>query len=124
MEHKNGKTDARDTKNETRVESTDTSNDINKQVKKDQPEREIKRDMNTTTNNKMNQDIKKDIKHTNSSELDSFVKNLHYPVKKQDILDTAMREGNDEKITSALQMIHEKYYSSADELTSEISSFG
>jgi len=49
---------------------------------------------------------------------------LHYPVKKQDILDSAMKDGNDSKITSALQMIAEKYYSSADELTRELSTVG
>jgi len=69
----------------------------------------------------MNKDIKKDIKGTNSADVDTFVKKLHYPAKKQEIIDTTKKGGSDEKITHALQMIPEKYYSSADELSREIS---
>jgi hypothetical protein len=75
-------------------------------------------------NKDLNKETKGDIKNPNRAELDLFIKNLHYPVKKQDILDSAMRDGNDSKISSALQMITEKYYSSADELTRELATVG
>ena len=74
----------------------------------------------------MDKDTDKDYRDVNNNmgieyeELDEFIQNLHYPAKKQDILEIAMRDGPESKITSSLQMITEKYYSSAEELTREL----
>jgi|GEM_PF-4794114 len=137
MEHENKRTDNREIKRDTGV---DTNDEMNRDVKNDTTNKGIKRDMNVKANDEMNRDVKNDtknskdavagiedskdtksdIKDISSQELDSFVHKVHYPAKKQEIIDTAKRDGSSDKITYALQMIKEKYYSSADELTREI----
>ena len=134
MEHKSWKTENNEMKKDikvdkdtemnkdVRVDLYSTKDEIKKDTKKDTRSNE-KKDVRVdleNTNTEVNKDVK-EVKSINSPELAYFVKNLHYPAKKQDILDIAMRDGNDSKITSALQMIAEKYYSSADELTRELS---
>jgi len=95
MENKNWDTGSGDMKDDTRVDIDKNSNEINKNAKSD-------------------------MKNIGTAEMDSFVKKMHYPAKKQEIIDTAKRDGSSEKITSRLQTIHEKYYSSAEELTREL----
>jgi len=123
MEHKNLRTESTEAKKDTRVDIDNRNNEMNKDVKKDVRSDEMKRDTKVDIDSK-NHEVNKDARQdsVSSAELDSFVKKIHYPVKKQEILDTARKDGSSEKITNVLQMIQEKYYSSADELTRELAS--
>jgi hypothetical protein len=148
MKDENMRTDNREIKRGT---GASTSDEMNRNVKNDTTNKEMKRDMNVNTkrdtsvntNDETNKNTKNDtinskdavagiedrkdaksgIKDISSQELDSFVHKVHYPAKKQEIIDAAKRDGSSDKITYALQMIKEKYYSSADELAHEITAF-
>jgi hypothetical protein len=138
MRNKNWKKENDETKTDTTQDNDNNESELNTKMKTTEnisqktDANEVKKDMKAEKewkadidkNKDLNKGIKDDIKSSYSAELDSFIKNLHYPAKKQDILDSAMRDGNDSKITSALQMIAERYYASADELTRELATVG
>ena len=108
MENKDKRTDVGDIKRDNKTDIVGIDREMNEDTKKD------------IRTNDMSKDVKKDIKSNNTAELETFIKTLHYPAKKQEIIDTAKKGLSNNKITSALQMIPEKYYSTADELTREI----
>ena len=138
MRNKNWKKENDETKTDTTQDNDNNESELNTKMKTTEnisqktDANEVKKDMKAEKdwkadidkNKNLNKEIKGDIKNPYRAELDSFIKNLHYPAKKQDILDSAMRDGNDSKISSTLQMITEKYYSSADELTRELANVG
>ena len=101
------------------IKSNNLEGQNNKAMNKD-----IKSNNPVTQDNKaMNKDINTEVKSINSTEMDSFVKKMHYPVKKQDIIDIARKERSDDKITNLLRLIPDKNYLTADELTREIAIF-
>jgi len=123
MENRDNNRDSSNTNKDVKADIDDIKDETNKDIKKDAKtinyaDRNMKADIDEVKNS-ANKDTK-DIKSNNSAELDSFVKKMHYPAKKQEIIDTAKKGVNGDKITNVLQKISEKYYSSADELNREI----
>jgi len=119
MESRNKRTETSHVEKDMRIDidkAIEAKKDVNENVKHVEKDMKIEIDRSIETK----KDVTGDIKNMNSLELDSFVKKLHYPAKKQEIIDTANKDGSSDNVTSVLRMIAEKYYSSADELAREI----
>ncbi len=54
-------------------------------------------------------------------QVQEFFKKLNFPIGKQDLISKAKEHGMDEKITSMMQKLPDKQYSSSSDVTDEIS---
>jgi hypothetical protein len=56
----------------------------------------------------------------NPIQVQKFLKGIDYPVSKQQIIQTAQREGADENVMQALQRLPEHEYNSPNDISEEL----
>jgi hypothetical protein len=62
----------------------------------------------------------KNTTRVNPIQVQKYLKGLHYPVTKQDLVKTAKKEGADEDIMHALQQLPEQEYARPTDVTKAI----